>query len=314
MTREASDNLEFTGERFTPECVREIWYEHMHRYVLAGELVQGKSVLDAACGEGYGAHYLAGKALAVTAVDVSPRTVAHATARYQAPNLSYQVADCRRLPFADGQFTCIVSFETLEHLQDQEALLREFRRVLSADGFLVLSSPDKAVYSDQLHNENPWHLRELYRHELESLLAGEFPAVKLLGQKLAFHSMIWKLGTRQGPSASAGNSVTFHREQNGASVHSAVPAADAVYFIALCAAEERFLPPLQNHLWLFDDAAESVYQHYLHEIRRNMQAGGILAAREREIEALKAALQETNGRPAHGPVPRRWWRRLLGGS
>ena len=38
--------MEFTGERFTPECVREIWYEHFHRYVLAGEFASGKRVLD----------------------------------------------------------------------------------------------------------------------------------------------------------------------------------------------------------------------------------------------------------------------------
>ena len=47
--------LEFTGERFTPECVREIWYEHMHRYAFARPFARGLRVLDAACGEGYGA-------------------------------------------------------------------------------------------------------------------------------------------------------------------------------------------------------------------------------------------------------------------
>ena len=47
-----SSSLEFTGERFTPECVREIRYEHVHRYAFARELVAGLTVLDAACGEG----------------------------------------------------------------------------------------------------------------------------------------------------------------------------------------------------------------------------------------------------------------------
>ena len=54
-----SDPLEFTGERFTPECVREIRYEHVHRYVFARGLVKGLRVLDAACGEGYGSALLA---------------------------------------------------------------------------------------------------------------------------------------------------------------------------------------------------------------------------------------------------------------
>lgn len=53
--------LPFTGERFTPECVREIAYEHWHRYAFAMSLVEGKQVLDAACGEGFGAALLAEK-------------------------------------------------------------------------------------------------------------------------------------------------------------------------------------------------------------------------------------------------------------
>ena len=51
--------LDFTGERFTPECVREIWYEHWHRYALVRAWAGGRRVLDAACGEGYGSALLA---------------------------------------------------------------------------------------------------------------------------------------------------------------------------------------------------------------------------------------------------------------
>jgi len=102
LTKESSPVLEFSGERFTPECVREIWYEHVHRYVLAAEVVAGRRVLDAACGEGYGSHYLAGLAKHVTGVDISPQSITHASARYQAANLSFLQADCRSLPFPDG--------------------------------------------------------------------------------------------------------------------------------------------------------------------------------------------------------------------
>ena len=51
--------MEFTGERFVPECQREIWYEHWHRYALAARYAAGRRVLDAACGEGYGSALLA---------------------------------------------------------------------------------------------------------------------------------------------------------------------------------------------------------------------------------------------------------------
>jgi len=303
---ESSPELAFTGERFTPECVREIWYEHMHRYVLAADLVEGRTVLDAACGEGYGAHILARKARAVTGIDSSQEAIAHAGSRYAEENLAFEVADCRKLPFGDGQFDCIVSFETLEHLEQQEDMLREFRRVLSAEGFLLISSPDRAVYTDRLKNENPFHVRELYRHELENLLATEFPSVRLLGHKLAFHSMIWPIGTEPVPE------VALHQENHGAISRLAGPAGDAVYFIAACAADDRFLPQLEGRLWLFDDRDESVYGHYRHEIRKNMNAGTLLADRDREIKRLQAALhQSPNTSPAEA-AGGGWLRRLFG--
>lgn len=322
MTSDTPEPLEFTGERFTPECVREISYEHVHRYVLAAELARGRNVLDAACGEGYGARLMAGEARAVTGVDVSPEAISHAAARYQAQNLRYREADCRFLPFSDGEFNCIVSFETIEHLEDQERLLSEFRRVLSADGFLLISSPDKAVYTDLLGNSNPHHVRELYRPEFESLLAREFPAVRILGHALAFHSMIWPLepepgvGPEPGTRAATSIGAVLQRENQGVSTRLSSPRSTPVYLMALCAAEPGLLPRLPGELWLFDDAEESVYRHYQHEIRKNMQAGTLLAERDREITRLKEALgQATQPAAPRQEVrePRKWWRWITGG-
>ena len=97
-----SDSLEFTGERFTPECEREIWYEHYHRYALAARWCINKRTLDAACGEGYGASMLASMASSVEGVDISPEAIAHARQRYDGQrNVNFQVADCTKLPFDD---------------------------------------------------------------------------------------------------------------------------------------------------------------------------------------------------------------------
>ncbi|MBT8052612.1 MAG: class I SAM-dependent methyltransferase [Xanthomonadales bacterium] len=294
-----SQSLDFTGERFTPECVREIWYEHLHRYVFARELVAGLNVLDAACGEGYGAAILAGPAASVTGVDLSPSAIDHACKRYRVKNLDFQVADCLSLPFADEQFDCIVSFETLEHLEDHQGLMNEFRRVLRPQGILLLSSPDRAVYTDRQNNRNEYHVRELYRDEFEALLQTHFPAYRLWGQKLLFQSAIWSLSENPG--------VGFHQEDGGQIEKYASPRHDPVYFIAVCAAAEDLLPSIRPGLSLFDDAAESVYEHYYHEIRKNMAAGEILAKKERELAELKAALQKSKSAA-------RWWSRLLGKS
>ena len=77
-----SEQLDFTGERFTPDCPREIWYEHFHRYVFAQALVTGKTVLDAACGEGYGSALLARTAASVVGVDLAAEAILHAKTRY----------------------------------------------------------------------------------------------------------------------------------------------------------------------------------------------------------------------------------------
>lgn len=291
-----SEKLEFTGERFTLECMREIRYEHFHRYALAAEWTAGLKVLDAACGEGYGSHLLATRAAEVTGVDVSGAAVAHAREHYTASNLQFLEADCTRLPFADQAFDCVVSFETLEHLQDHEALLAEFRRVLKPNGFLVISSPDKAVYSDRMGNQNPYHLKELYQPEFEQLLAGYFPTVQWLGQKLAFHSMIWPLQ----PSQRGG---LWLQQENGQSItRLPQPSADPVYLLALCSGRPEDLPPVDQALYLFDDEQESVYQHYNHEIRHNLAAAEVLRDLESRLATLQADYDRLAGSGVVAPV------------
>jgi SAM-dependent methyltransferase len=290
-----SDPLEFTGERFTPECVREIRYEHFHRYAFAREYIRGKTVLDAACGEGYGSAILAGAAAAVTGVDLSAEIIQHAKTHYSTDNLEFRAADCTSLPFDDASFDCIVSFETLEHLEKQDELLAEFRRLLRPDGLLLISTPDRAVYTDALGNRNEFHVRELYRREFETLLGRYFPACRLFGQKLLFQSAIWSLEEASGR--------VHLQERDGDISASGKPHHEAVYLLAFCAASEAALPALGPGLSLFDDAAESVYEHYYHEIRKNMAAGGILEERDREISELKSALEKRRGG---------WLSRLLG--
>ena len=83
-----------------------------------------------------------------------------------------------------------------------------------------------------------------------------------------------------------------------------------MYFIAICAATEEALPDLEKQLWLFDDASESVYEHYHHEIRKNMSAGNLLADMERELEQLRSRLQSQSDTPKAVS----WWRRLFRNS
>jgi len=286
-------SLEFTGERFTPECVREMAYEHWHRYAWAAGLVDGLEVLDAACGEGYGSSLLAARAAAVVGLDIGADAVAHARERYPHGNLQFDHGDATQLPYADRCFDAVVSFETLEHLEAQETLLAEFRRVLRPDGFLIISSPDRKTYSDETGYNNPYHVRELYRGELEALLSSVFPSYRLYGQKLMFASAMWDLNACQGSQFLLNDDSVIERSE--------LPSLPPLYYIAVAAQNEASLPAAPA-LSLYGDREESVYSHYNDEVARHIRAGHLLAEREAEIQRLRAQLE------------RPWWRRLLGGS
>lgn len=285
--------LEFTGERFTPECVREMAYEHWHRYAWAAGLVEGRDVLDAACGEGYGSHLLAARARSVTGLDIGEEAVTHARERYRRDNLRFDQGDATNLPYEDDCFDVVVSFETLEHLEAQEALLAEFRRVLRPEGCLVISSPDRKTYSDETGYDNPFHVRELYRDELESLISARFPAFRLYGQKLMFASALWAL------DGAAGQQLLI--DEGGTVQSTSVPDYPPLYYLLVAAAEERFLPDLPG-LSLYSDRDESVYRHYNEEVAKHIRAGHLLAERDEEIRQLRARLE------------RPWWRRLFSRS
>lgn len=275
---EGADPLEFTGERFTPECVREIWYEHWHRYAFALSLARGKRVLDAACGEGYGSHLLAAVARHVCGVDISAQAVEHARARYGAKaNIEFQVGDAAALTFSEHSFDVVVSFETLEHLAAQKELIAGFARVLAPGGILLISSPDKKTYSDVAGFRNEFHVRELYREELLDLLRPHFSEVRLYGQKLLFQSVMWAMDaegkTALTQTATADGSISSQLDY------------EPLYYLAVCSNEP--LPDSLSSVCLFGDREQSVYSHYNGEIRKNMGAGARIAELEAEVARLR---------------------------
>jgi SAM-dependent methyltransferase len=275
--------LPFTGERFTPECVREIWYEHWHRYAFAREFAGGKRVLDAACGEGYGSALLAGTAASVLGVDIAEPAIAHARARYRRTNLRFERGDCTALNVPPASFDLAVSFETVEHVAAQEQLIAGFARALAGDGILIASCPDKHTYSEVSGFRNEFHVRELYREEFLALLAPHFPHVRLYGQKLLFQSAIWDMTAA--PRSAIATTASSDGDQPRAGLNYA-----PLYFIAVCSREP--LPNTLPDLALFGDREESVYQHYNGEVRRNMTAGGRIAELEAEIAALRQQLAQ----------------------
>jgi SAM-dependent methyltransferase len=126
-------------------------------------------VLEAGCGEGYGADLLAAAAARVIALDYDAPTIGHVARRY--PRVAAARANLIALPVRDDAVDAVVSLQVVEHLWDQARFLRECRRVLAPGGALLLSTPNRLTFSpgrDTPHN--PFHTRELSAAELEGLL------------------------------------------------------------------------------------------------------------------------------------------------
>lgn len=249
-------SLTFTGERFLPECAGEMVYEHWHRYLIAREHVIGKRVLDVASGEGYGSNLLAQSAVSVTGVDLSADAVAHASTKYVRDNLRYLTASCTQIPVPDASFDVIVSFETIEHMMEHEAFMREVDRLLAPDGLFIISSPNRPEYSDRTGYKNEFHVKELDRAELKSLLDPHFREQRWFGQRAAFHSMVWPVDDE--PTGAAALTI-----DDGPGF------PPELYYLVFCARGAGPLQVVRRQLTMVTDREQSVYAEWSRTYREN---------------------------------------------
>lgn len=182
--------LEFTGERFVPGLKNDNTIEHLHRYAFACKLVKDKIVLDVASGEGYGANLLANYADKVIGIDNSNESIEHAKKKYLKSNLSFFCSSAINMPLDSNSIDVVTSFETIEHLIEQDEMILEIKRVLKPNGFLIISSPDKKFYSDTTGHINHFHLKELYFSEFKTLLKKHFSNSHFYLQRIAYGSFL----------------------------------------------------------------------------------------------------------------------------
>lgn len=163
------------------------WLRHQHetRYEWASRQISGGRVLDAACGNGYGAEVLLAAGPEVVAADVAVEALAEARSLGR-DRIRLTGASLLALPFPADTFDVVVSLETIEHVDDDRAYVAEVRRVLRADGVLICSTPNRRVLNPgRALTDRPFnrfHVREYAVAELESLLRAAFSSVTLYGQ------------------------------------------------------------------------------------------------------------------------------------
>ena len=117
---------------------------HLERYRFAAKHVQGRRVLDIACGSGFGTRLLADECAdvdEVVGVDISDEAVNYAVQRYQRDGIRFICGDA--LSYADtSRYDAIVSVETIEHVSDPQTLADNLAlHLLRPGGTLVCSAP-----------------------------------------------------------------------------------------------------------------------------------------------------------------------------
>ncbi len=195
----ACDPLAFTGERYTPLVSGEIELEHLHRYLQARDVCRGKDVLDVASGEGYGAALLAQVAHSVVGVEIDAGVVAHALRAYRRKNLTFMVGDARCIPLDDDSVDVVTSFETIEHFFEHDQFLSEIRRVLRPGGMLVISTPDRDVYSPAGSPANDYHVHELSEQEFFHALRKQFSHIIMYRQRSLSGSVLTRYNGETAP-------------------------------------------------------------------------------------------------------------------
>ena len=180
--------LELTGERTLPDVPEEnYWFRrHVAVYEWIAERCDGLRVVDLACGEGYGSDLLAGRAAEVVGVDANPEAHEHARLKYTRPGVRFE----RDLVESYAEpCDAVVFLQTIEHVQDPEAVLSHFRDMLRPGGAAYVSTPNVLTLAPPgaEKSDNPWHVKEYRAEEFRALCESVFGQVELLG---LFHARV----------------------------------------------------------------------------------------------------------------------------
>lgn len=174
--QQIDSSLKFTGERampLDPDMPQDIMAEHVKRYEFALPYIENKTVLDAACGSGYGSDLMAEKARFVIGGDNSGDIIQYCKYHYTRENLRFAEFQVQDIPYPNSIIDIVISFETIEHIADGDKFLSEVQRILNDDGTLIISTPLGGPCG------NPYHLTHYQKDSFKRLLSQYFQDIKI---------------------------------------------------------------------------------------------------------------------------------------
>lgn len=263
-------------------------YEHFHRYAFSQKFAEGKRVLDMGCGAGLGSAILANRAAYVVGFDSDAAIVAIARRNYtHRQNCMFMTGDVSKLPFADGEFDAVVSFETLQDVHGREAMIAELARVLNKDGHLIISMRS--------------NLLDPACGELVSVLNRHFAASHVLGQRFFLASAIG--AAQDGQAAHATYDALTRDSANPLEVSMATAKlVEPEHRLFLCSKVADGLAPIapslyfdpQDDLWREQLAINGVAEHLkvqeedLRKRNRELETSLAAATQDAELHSSEA--------------------------
>lgn len=164
---------EITSEQITSD--NPIHQRLYKAYVIAQDYIKG-DVLEVGCGEGRGVDVLIKQSETFTAVDKIESVIKNLSEKFpQGKFMSMNIPPLGSLK--DNTYDFVVSFQVIEHIENDELFLREIHRVLKPGGTALLTTPNRKMSLTR----NPWHIREYLPNELKNLAAKIFTGVQMKG-------------------------------------------------------------------------------------------------------------------------------------
>jgi len=244
--------MNFTGERMIPEFNKkdEIYDEHMNRYFFASQFAKDKVILDIACGSGYGCSLLSeAGAKKVVGVDISQEAIDYCQKKYS--GIEFLQGGVEKIPLDDKSVDVVVSFETIEHVneQSQKKFMEEIKRILKNDGLLIISTPNSLVYP----KGNEFHIKELSVDEFKMIVSDKFRNVNLYYQDEITVDYLFSEKTL-GSEILLKNDIKINSKKTGK-----VDALDSMYLIALCS-DGELSKCIEENLMISDQKPRKIFK------------------------------------------------------
>lgn len=150
-----------------------IYQRHLVAYHTAKKYINGK-LLEVGSGEGYGIPLMINECAYYTAVDKFPPSV---KLNQIGNNFVFKKMKVPPLEFENDCFDSLVSFQVIEHIEEDEVMIAEMARVLKTGGKAILTTPNRLMSLTR----NPWHIREYTWQQLQQKLSACFSQVEVLG-------------------------------------------------------------------------------------------------------------------------------------